>query len=575
VRAADPHDRRRCDRRDLGRRRDRRDRHPRTRSVRERLRASACTDVRRCRSRARARDRLCTRRCRIYATSLERAGAKLCEQRPDSAASHEAFELATACLADRRTAFASLTGTQPSVARVHELPPVEDCENPASLAAEHAARATPTGLVRRSALAEAIGASTAALATGDYHGAATDARTAIVLGRGFGGVLLAKALLTYAQVAGPVEGFPAVEATMREAAALAEAGHADALRAYALTLLAASLAREPGREKETLTLQPIVAAAISSAGKQQSLDPMLDQAVGTAQMRLGHDEAALASFSAALAAARAALPPDDPRLPEYIYPVGVALGMMRRDAEAAKYHAEAYAVASKIWGADHPNAVRFEINLAVKHGALNDCTTALREAAHARKFLTGVLPPSSAEHLLIDELMGSCHWMRHELDAALAEYEIRQSALRAAGAEHTVEMAAAWVDVGDVELDRKHTGDALGDYARAVALYEELVGVADPRLALPLTRLGEAELELGHDDRAVVALERALQLYASAAPVVAADARFPLARALWRDPGSRGRATALLAEARAAFANGGAQFAPRVAEIDAWSHAHR
>jgi tetratricopeptide (TPR) repeat protein len=248
--------------------------------------------------------------------------------------------------------------------------------------------------------------------------------------------------------------------------------------------------------------------------------------------------------------------------------------MMRRDAEAATFHAEAYAVASKVWGADHPNAVRFEINLAVKHGALNDCTTAMREATHARKVLTGVLPASSGEHLLIDELMGSCYGIRHESEAALHEHAIRQDALRSAGGDHTVEMAASWVDVGDVELDRKRYDDALRDYTLSVTMYEQLVGRDDPRLALPLTRVGEAELALDHRDLAISALERAMWLYQSAVPVVAADARFPLARALWPNPKTRARADLLLATARAAFAAGGAQFATRVAEIDAWSHAH-
>ncbi|MCW5805506.1 MAG: hypothetical protein KIT31_24265, partial [Deltaproteobacteria bacterium] len=54
--------------------------------------------------------------------------------------------------------------------------------------------------------------------------------------------------------------------------------------------------------------------------------------------------------------------------------------------------------------------------------------------------------------------------------------------------------------------------------------------------------------------------------------LTAADARFPLARAVWAT--DRGRARTLAESARAGYAEGGPIVAKRLAEVDAWLHIH-
>jgi tetratricopeptide (TPR) repeat protein len=336
--------------------------------------------------------------------------------------------------------------------------------------------------------------------------------------------------------------------------------------------LMAAMAREPGREKEALAYQPLVEAAIARAGKQEGLTPVVDQAVGTAQLRLGQTDAAIASFQAALAAARKVIPPGDPRLPDYLDPVGVALSYARRDKDALVYHQQAHQAAVDAWGPNHPDAVIYGINLATKHAALGDCTTALDELARARKALTGVLAADSAELLQIAETMGGCYYIQHRYDDALRQYTARQDALRAAGRTKSADMAGSWVDVGDVQLDRKQYDAAVASYRRSVDEYEELLGKTDARLAYPLTRVGEAELAANRPEHAVAPLERAVAL-STAAKVpanVLAEATYPLARAIW--PKDHARAKQLASSAHDAFAAAGN--IERAAAIDAWLNAH-
>jgi tetratricopeptide (TPR) repeat protein len=230
-----------------------------------------------------------------------------------------------------------------------------------------------------------------------------------------------------------------------------------------------------------------------------------------------------------------------------------------------------------VWGPDHPNAVRYEINLAAKYGSIYDCVPALAAARHARKALTGVLAPTSVEHLVLDRIIGFCLYKQEDYPTALAENLAREQALHAAGADHTSDMADAWMDLGSVELELHRPADAVAHYARAVVLLEEIVGVTDLRLVEPLAREGDAEQTMGHTARATPLLERALVIAtnANAAPLSLADVQYPLAQALWPRPANRVRARALAAAARAAFVAGGKPYESWVERISEWQRTHR
>src|SRR5262249_31900984 len=157
---------------------------------------------------------------------------------------------------------------------------------------------------------------------------------AIAAARELGGVILARTLVDTSHIAAVVDGFVTMEATVREAATLAEAAQMDGLRAQALTDLMAALARQPGREEEALAMRPVVDGVMARGLAQKAFGPGVAQSAGIANLRLGRVDEAIADLTHSLELARKTIPAGDPRLPEYIYPVGVALGMARRDAEA-------------------------------------------------------------------------------------------------------------------------------------------------------------------------------------------------------------------------------------------------
>jgi eukaryotic-like serine/threonine-protein kinase len=515
-----------------------------------------------------------------YAAAIADTEAVLCERSAHQSELVALRAVGLECLANRRAGLASAIArlrhanadaTRTAMALLHALDNVPECANLGAMKAELAARANPAVFAARLEARRMIDHARAAYDTGRYRDALVFARRAVERARSVGGAVLATALIGYGDLVILHEGYAAGEPAYLEAVEVTEATQADELRALAMANLMAARAREPGREREALAMRPLVEAAIERANVREPLLPVVLHAAGSAQLRLGQLEAAVASFKTALQRARAILPPGDPRLPDYIYPVGLALGYQRKDREALAFHDEAYRVAVAVWGTGHPNAERFAINLAVKRAALGDCDTALGELARAREAIVGVLPADSAERLLIAELTGTCHMFQGRHADAIREHETRRQALIAAGRAHSVEMASAWLDLGDTHLDRDALEPAITAYRQAIALLEPLVGTTDSRLGLPLAHLGDAELRAGRTARAIELLERALVVFGPDAPAATlADARFPLARALWATPATRVRARELAIAARDGYAESGPIAARQLAEVEAW-----
>jgi tetratricopeptide (TPR) repeat protein/tRNA A-37 threonylcarbamoyl transferase component Bud32 len=512
-------------------------------------------------------------------TELDAAVTRLCEHWPRTAEARDAFHAGLSCLADRRDNTARLVTRFKTIAvdevrravdLAHRIPTIEDCANPVVLAAERAATAMPGGPAARAATKAAVTAGRAAHDAGQFQTAVGHARQAVEHARPLGGMFLAGALVILGDFVTGID-LAEAEAAYRQAISAAELVHADDLRALALARLMHAIAVTPGREREGLALEPNVSAAIARSGKRAAIAPALHQTIGIAKFQLGQIEPALVELQAALTSARAVIPDTDPRIPQYLYPIGIALGVLGRDQEALAIHQEAVRVATEVWGSNHPETARFTIHLATKQATLGECTAAIPVLVAARKALTGSLPPDSFEHLQITQTLSTCYANQQRHDDALRELRAGQEALRAAKREQSVEMASAWVDLGDVDYDRKQFTEALAAYRSAVALYEKLVPRDDSRLALPLSRVGEALDALGKPAQAIAPLERSLAIYTtSGSPArLVAEAAFPLARALWATRRDRTRARKLAESALAGLAGD-----EREAEVESWLRTH-
>jgi len=92
-------------------------------------------------------------------------------------------------------------------------------------------------------------------------------------------------------------------------------------------------------------------------------------------------------------------------------------------------------------------------------------------------------------------------------------------------------------------------------------------------MATGQVRLGECLLAVGRPDEAAPLLEEALRTQVAAGSPAVPGTRFALARALWRGPEHRARATTLVEEARVELQRASAPRA-QIASVDDWLKAH-
>ncbi len=199
------------------------------------------------------------------------------------------------------------------------------------------------------------------------------------------------------------------------------------------------------------------------------------------------------------------------------------------DFEAAtRYSQQAIALKKRILEPDHPDLVHSLINLDI--------------ALTGRGDYTGALAANDQALAIIDRAYGGgtrfsaqCLGNRGETLSLLGRYSEARAAFEA-----------------------------------ALARWQEHLGPDHRNLAYPLTGLGQVQVATGQARAAVTTLERALRIREREEPdpLLVAETRFALARALW-ETGERARATTQASQARAALA-ALPRAAAKATAIDAW-----
>jgi len=114
--------------------------------------------------------------------------------------------------------------------------------------------------------------------------------------------------------------------------------------------------------------------------------------------------------------------------------------------------------------------------------------------------------------------------------------------------------------------------EALEDAQHALAIWRA-AGASAAQIAAGQVRLAECLVAVGRPEEAAPMLEEALRVQAAAGSPAVPATRFALARALWRAPEHRVRATALVEEARVEYQRASAT-SSQVAVVDSWLKAH-
>ncbi len=353
-------------------------------------------------------------------------------------------------------------------------------------------------------------------------------------------------------------------------------------------------------------------APVSTAIAEMQID------LGNLRLEQGKHAEAVAAFTRALEIRQQLLGPDHPALSEALRDLGEAHRRHGEFAEARDFFTRALVLRERVLGPEHPSVA----------GSLTDVARVLQReghAAEARPYLERALKIREAalgpDHvdvastlntlgIVVEELGDPALAKRHyERGLAILEHALGpdhpdlstplnnlgdlaakqgkyaearpyfERALRIVtakrGAKHA-SLAAPLDNLGELNRLERRCRDALPYYEQALAIWEASLKPGHPNLAHALTGLGRCQLDLGHGELAVTALERALTIRQASheAPELVGETELALARALIATHRDRARAAKLGVAARDHFAKAGAAATKELAEAAAWVRTH-
>ena len=275
------------------------------------------------------------------------------------------------------------------------------------------------------------------------------------------------------------------------------------------------------------------ARAVLELGGNETLRSALLVELGNLASSQGNDDQALPLYREALAIRQKLLPPDDPHIASVLDNMGLALVQLGKYEDALEDHRRALAIGEKSLGAEHPDVA----------GSLSNVGIVLH--------------------------------LQHK-DAEALEYHRRALAIleKVLGPTHP-DVGSTWTYIGDCLAGEDDAKGAYDAYERAFAIEQAALGPDHPNLAYELIGMAEAKLYLKDAPAAVELFERALALreHHPVPPLELAEARYSLARALWKAGKDRGRAVQLAKVARASYVEEGTR-AEDLAHIDHWIATH-
>ena len=262
-------------------------------------------------------------------------------------------------------------------------------------------------------------------------------------------------------------------------------------------------------------------AAIERGRLESEFRVDLARTIGSAHLAAGRVEEALAQQRIALAQAQVIWPPGSQRLGVHIDDVAAALASLGRHAEALPLMREAFDIALREYGPDHPDRVGRHGNLGIVLHRLGEYDEARHHLDTALSLGRAVFPAGHERLALALTNRSNLHYTVGEYEDALSlrleALEIRTAAF-GEDARPTVRSRAAVADAarrcGMLELGRTHA-------LRAVSSLEAEVrdGMGSREYGFALVVLGEVELALGERRRAEATLRKSLTIFEDADPM--------------------------------------------------------
>jgi serine/threonine protein kinase/Tfp pilus assembly protein PilF len=340
--------------------------------------------------------------------------------------------------------------------------------------------------------------------------------------------------------------------------------------------LVSVVGRVETRKSEALALAALAEAAIVRVGNDDIRFAWLEINLGTIAHRVGQFDEALKHWKHALELSEKAKT-DKLQIASILADLGIVLSDIGKDDEARADLERSLALYSESLGPDHPSNMIPLTNLANLELKLGKLDLAQEHQSHALALAEASLPPghpdiaSKINNLaLIYQARGDYVHAQHEFERVLPMYE------KALGPKDaTVGIVNA--NIGEVLTLEKKPGDAVAYYDRAMAIWKDALGPEHPMMAYGLTGAGKCQVELGKPALAIEPLEHALAIRVKppSEPLLLAETRLVLARALWDSSRDRKRAVELATAAHDEFAKGGDAAKQDLAESTEWLEKHK
>jgi len=299
---------------------------------------------------------------------------------------------------------------------------------------------------------------------------------------------------------------------------------------------------------------PDVGAALNNLSLMARLDGKLQEAVRYAEQALDTLEAALG--------------PDHPNVSRALHSLALARAAQGKHEEALRSFRRALSIAVDRLGHQHPDVADLLNSTGFSLRALNRYDEAIADHERALSIYETALGPENPR--VADTLVSlglalvaadRLEDAKVRYDQALAIYE------KALGSSHP-SIAILLVNLGELAILRRAPNEALEHCRRALEIDRANLGEDHPDLSYSMLCIARALLAASDPGQTIPLLERTVELRERAGvdPLLVAEARFELARALWSSGRDRSRARRLASQAALTYAND----AEKHAEISAW-----
>ncbi len=360
--------------------------------------------------------------------------------------------------------------------------------------------------------------------------------------------------------------------TLKQAMIAAAVAKLDILRARAGSELVYVKGYQQARYELALEIGDLVLADVKRAGNKPALVAGLLRNLGVILVQQGNFDLALIKFTRALAQAKLALGPDHPDVAVAHMSLGNVLYSMRKLDEAGKHHERAREIFVHALGPGHPKVALSLINLGNISNKRGQTTQALTKYEQALAILSQAIGPEHPNVGRVTSNIGDVLVELGKFSEAWTYFFRAQNILeQALGSDHP-DLARVWSKMGTVLCGKHQPAEARQYFERARVIFEKTFGPDHPSVAEALSDLGESWLATDQPARALPLLKRSLSSCESSPgnPVLAAETRFRLSRALWATKIDRDRALTLARQALDIYRAAGPAQAKARGRIEVW-----